>query len=71
MFKPGNPVISSPREVEFDQGRHHRARLGFILMSTDLAAEADFADMAPEGVAIHITRLKSDDYTTNDRLNGP
>jgi maleate isomerase len=38
-------------------------------MSTDLAAEADFFDMAPEGVAVHITRLKTDDYTTNETLS--
>jgi maleate isomerase len=45
MYKPGNVITSLKREVEFDKGRHHRARLGFILMSTDLAAEADFYDM--------------------------
>jgi maleate isomerase len=38
-------------------------------MSTDLAAEADFNDMAPDGVGIHITRLKTDDYTTNETLS--
>ena len=69
MFKPGDTVTSLPREVEFDDGRHHRAKLGFILMSTDLAAEADFHDMAPDDVAIHITRLKTDDYTTNETLS--
>jgi len=69
MFKPGNTVASLRREIEFDKGRHHRAKLGFILMSTDLAAEADFYDMAPEGVAVHITRLKTDDYTTNETLS--
>lgn len=68
MYRPGQPVQSKPREVEFDAGRHHRARLGFILMSTDLAAEADFFAMAPEGVAVHVTRLKTDDYTTNETL---
>lgn len=51
-----------------DAGRHHRAQLGFILMSTDLAAEADFADMAPEGVGVHITRLRTEDHTTNETL---
>ena len=55
-------------QPEFDEGRHSRARLGFILMATDLAAEADFYDMTPKDVGIHITRLKSDDYTTNDTL---
>ncbi len=68
MYRPGQQVQSKPREVEFDAGRHHRARLGFILMSTDLAAEADFFAMAPAGVAVHVTRLKTDDYTTNETL---
>jgi len=69
MYKPGNVITSLKREVEFDKGRHHRARLGFILMSTDLAAEADFYDMAPEDVAVHVTRLKTDDYTTSETLS--
>ncbi len=30
-------------------------------MSTDLAAESDFFAMAPAGVAVHITQLKTDD----------
>jgi len=68
MFKPGNIIKSTNRQVELDEGRHHRAQLGFILMSTDLAAEADFSDMAPSDVGIHITRLKTDDYTTNETL---
>ena len=68
MFKAGDQVRSKPREVELDAGKHWRAQLGFILMSTDLAAESDFFAMAPEGVAVHITRLKTDDYTTNATL---
>ena len=69
MYKPGTTVRSRKRKVEFDQGRHYRAKLGFILMSTDLAAEADFYSMTPEGVAVHITRLKTNDYTTNETLS--
>ena len=69
MFQSGQKVQSNPRSPEMDEGRHYRAKLGFILMSTDLAAEADFNDMAPEGVGIHITRLKTDDYTTNETLS--
>ena len=68
MFQSGQQVQSKTWQPELDEGRHHRARIGFILMSTDLAAEADFFDMAPEGVAVHITRLKTDDYTTNETL---
>tara|TARA_Y200000002_G_scaffold315344_1_gene273388 strand:- start:159 stop:941 length:783 start_codon:yes stop_codon:yes gene_type:complete len=69
MFKTGQTIISKHREPLFDKGRHSRAKLGFILMSTDLAAESDFFDIAPNDVAIHITRLKTDDHTTNETLS--
>jgi maleate isomerase len=69
MFKTGETIISKPRKPCFDKGRHSRAKLGFILMSTDLAAESDFFDIAPNDVAIHITRLKTDDHTTNETLS--
>ena len=68
MLRPGQTIRSAQRSPQMDAGRHHRAKLGFIMMSTDLAAEADFADMAPEGIGVHITRLKTDDYTTNETL---
>lgn len=68
MFKAGDRVESTQREVEFDDGKHWRAKLGFILMSTDLAAESDMAAMAPEGVAVHFTRLRTEDHTTNETL---
>lgn len=69
MYKSGDRVTSKHRTPEMNSGRHHRARLGFILMSTDLAAESDFHDMVPEGVAVHVTRLKTEDYTTNETLS--
>ena len=69
MFTTGQTIISKLRKPSFDKGRHSRARLGFILMSTDRAAESDFFDISPKDVAIHITRLKTDDYTTNETLS--
>ena len=68
MFKKGETVQSATWAPELDEGRHHRAQLGFILMSTDLASEQDFTDMAPPGVGIHVTRLKTEDYTTRETL---
>ena len=68
MFISGQTIESDPRSPQVDQGRQHCVKLGFILMSTDLAAEADFNDMAPEGVGIYFNRLKTDDYTTNEAL---
>ena len=69
MFKLGDIINSKTRKVEMNEGRHNRAKLGFILMSTDLAAESDFFDIVPKDVAIHITRLKTDDHTTNETLS--
>ncbi|MEJ8561784.1 arylmalonate decarboxylase [Yoonia sp. GPGPB17] len=68
MFQPGQTLNSKSRTPEMDEGRFHRAKLGFILMSTDPSAEGDFRDMVPEGVAVYVTRLKTDDYTTNETL---
>lgn len=68
MFTPGNTIQSKPRTPQMDEGRHPRAQLGFIMMSTDLAGEADFFKMAPPGVGVSIARLKTDDYTTNETL---
>ena len=68
MFQSGDKVVSKKRRPQIDECKHWQAKLGFILMSTDLAAESDFFAMVPEGVAVHITRLKTDDYTTNKTL---
>jgi len=68
MYTSGKSVVSKPWVPEMNEGRHNRAQLGFILMSTDLAGEQDFFDMAPVGVGVHITRLKTDDYTTRETL---
>ena len=69
MFKPGDKIYSKFRNIEMNEGKHNRAKLGFILMSTDLAAESDFFNIIPKDVAIHITRLKTEDYTTNKTLS--
>jgi maleate isomerase len=42
MFSAGDEVKSRNWDPVLDAGRHNRARLGFILMSTDLASEQDF-----------------------------
>ncbi len=68
MFQSGQTVQSTPRAPVMGKGLAHRCSLGFILMSTDLACEADIIAMAPDGVAAHFTRLKTDDYTTNETL---
>ncbi|MEM7208850.1 MAG: arylmalonate decarboxylase [Pseudomonadota bacterium] len=68
MFRSGQTVKSTPRNPVMGKGIAHRGSIGFILMSTDLAGEADLLSMVPDGVGIHFTRLKTDDYTTNETL---
>lgn len=68
MFTAGTQVTSSPRTIDLDAGRHPRGRIGFILMSTDMAAEADLFRMVPDGIGIHITRLKTEDHTDSATL---
>ena len=68
MFQPGNQFRSNPCKPDTDAGWLRRAEPGFGSLSTDLAAEADFADMATEGVAVHITQPRTGDHTTNETL---
>ena len=56
------PVRSIPREVHYDKGTHWRARLGFIVISTDLVMEDNIFRLSPQGVGPSITRLA----TAND-----
>ncbi len=50
---------SEPREVRYDQGTHWRAKLGFIVISTDLVMEENLFRLPPEGVGVSVTRLKT------------
>lgn len=61
-------TISPPPSVRFDQGRHPRARLGFILTAGDRTAEVDLMRMAPSGVGVHFTRVAMPDAVTIDSL---
>ena len=59
MGQGAHSVQSTPREVHYDRGTHWRARLGFIVISTDLVMEENIARLAPEGVGTSVTRLKT------------
>lgn len=61
-------TISSALGVRFDQGRHPRARLGFILTAGDRTTEFDVMRMAPPGVGVHFTRVAMPDEITIESL---
>ena len=67
----GDTVESTPREVSFDKGTHWRAKLGFILLSTDLVGEDNIFRLLPEGVGASFTRLRTSNDTNVTNLAAP
>ena len=67
----GGTVESKPREVSFDKGTHWRAKLGFILLSTDLVGEDNIFRLLPEGVGASFTRLRTSNDTNVANLAAP
>lgn len=52
----------------FDEGRHWRARLGFVLLAMEQTIDSDLTRMAPEGVGIHVTRAAMANAVNVDTL---
>lgn len=50
----------------FDKGRHHRAKIGFVLLATEQTIEDDVFRLCPEGVGVHFTRAYIEDSITVD-----
>ncbi len=62
------PVHSTPREVRYDQGRHHRAKLGFVVLAMEQTVEDDVFRLTPDGVGVHFSRLEMSNSATIDTL---
>ena len=64
-----SPVAASPRPgIRFDAGRHHRAKIGFVLLATEQTIEDDVMRLRPEGVGMHFARAPIPDSITNATL---
>ncbi|MEO0372452.1 MAG: arylmalonate decarboxylase [Pseudomonadota bacterium] len=50
----------------FDDGRHHRAKIGLILLATEQTIEDDMFRLCPPGVGLHFTRAAMPDSITID-----
>jgi maleate isomerase len=59
---------SAPDVIEFDQGRHYRAKIGYVLLATEQTVQDDVMNLRPDGVGIHITRAAIPDSITNETL---
>lgn len=53
----------------FDEGRHHRAKIGFVLLATEQTIEDDIFQLCPKGVGAHFTRAWIDDSITVNSFN--
>ena len=51
-----------------DAGRHHRAKVGFVLLATEQTIEADMRRLIPDGVGLHFTRAPMPDSITEANL---
>lgn len=56
--KGGTTIRSRKWEPVFDEGRYWRARIGFVLISSEQTIEQDVFRMAPRGVGVHFTRVR-------------
>lgn len=56
------------RDIRFDAGRHHRAKIGFVLLATEQTIEDDVMKLRPEGVGIHFSRAAMPDSITCENL---
>ncbi|GJL87597.1 MAG: decarboxylase [Minwuia thermotolerans] len=59
---------SATRNVRFDTGSHHRAKIGFVLLATEQTIEGDMMRHAPDGVGMHFTRAAIPDSITSTTL---
>ncbi|MEL7255733.1 MAG: arylmalonate decarboxylase [Pseudomonadota bacterium] len=50
----------------FDNGRHDRAKVGFVLLATEQTIEDDMFRLCPPGVGLHFTRAAMPDSITID-----
>jgi len=55
--------------IVFDQGRFHRAKIGFVLLATEQTIESEMMRWAPPGVGVHFTRARNPDRITVESLS--
>ena len=65
MIKLNNDMC----DIEFDDGRHHRAKIGYILLATEQTVEDDVFQLKPPGVGVHFTRAPIPDDITVESLS--
>jgi maleate isomerase len=66
---PGKAVLApAPESIQFDAGRHPRAKIGYVLLATEQTIPDDVVKLRPPGVGIHFTRAAIADSITSESL---
>ena len=66
---PGKAVLApAPESIQFDAGRHPRAKIGYVLLATEQTIPDDVVKLQPSGVGIHFTRAAIADSITSESL---
>jgi maleate isomerase len=58
MSKDEKIYRSAMRQVQFDQGRHWRVKLGFVILAMEQTVEEDVYRLVPPGVGVHFNRIQ-------------
>lgn len=58
MVQALEQVHSRTFKTRFDKGRHHRAKLGFVVLAMEQTVEDDVFRLTPEGVGVHFSRIE-------------
>lgn len=54
--------------IGFDDGRHWRAKIGYVLLATEQTIQDDVFALRPPGIGIHFARAAIPDSITNETL---
>ncbi len=61
-------ILDAPESVRFDDGRHPRAKIGYVLLATEQTVQDDVIRLRPPGVGIHFARAAIPDSITSETL---
>ena len=66
-----NVLATPPRQIHFDDGRHARAKICYVLLATEQTVQDDVMRLRPPGVGVHFTRAGIADSIINVRFSAP
>ena len=61
-------MVTPPGPIRYDEGRHNRAKIGYVLLATEQTIQDDVMALRPHGVGIHFARAAIPDSITNATL---